>query len=305
MCLDEFVGNVQTVDSLKQSLNNKKFAHSVLLCGEGGTGTNYLARLLAADYLYAGEKDEIAKRNGTQQVLSNNSPEYIVIEGTGANGDIPVELIRTARKDIFGTSLSAGGRVVHIKKAQNLNAFSANALLKVLEEPPENVLFILTAASQSAVLPTLRSRCNVYTVTAPSEGECAEYLQKAFKNTNGIKERSAQLANIFAGKIGLCTYCIAEKEGAETLEDATKIKDALYEKNKYKALCKISKYEKDKQSARVMLDMLAQLCAADLRRFTGKDTAGIAAKTIKNCGEAKRLLNRNVNIKTVLVCFCI
>ncbi len=343
MYLDDFIGNKQTIESLKHSLNTSKFMHSVLLCGEAGTGVNYLARLLAADYLYPlacadsegaaaeheSEQSKKAAQSGANSVLANECPEYIVVEGTGASGDIPVDVIRSVRKDIFGTALSANGRVVHIKKAQNLNNFSANALLKVLEEPPKGVLFIMTAPSQSAVLATLRSRAGVYTVGAVSEGECAEYLQKTYKNISDIKAKSESLSRIFAGKIGLCKYCIEDKDAQIILTDANVIKTAFYEKNNYKAMCAVSKYEKDKNSARVMLDILAQLCAADLRdggasyknaenaalgtgapqSYTGQkainEVQTAAASIIKRCGEAKRLLNKNVNTKTALVCFCV
>lgn len=56
------------------------------------------------------------------------------------------------------------GRAVIFYGAQKMNASSANALLKVLEEPPEGVLFVLTATSAAAVLPTIRSRCAIYPI---------------------------------------------------------------------------------------------------------------------------------------------
>ena len=69
--------------------------------------------------------------------------------------------MREAREAIQRSALStdAAGRVLFIYGAQNLNGSSANAMLKIIEEPPEGVLFLLTATSAATVLPTIRSRC--------------------------------------------------------------------------------------------------------------------------------------------------
>ena len=75
-----------------------------------------------------------------------------------------IDAVRAVRRAIYDTSLSAAGRVVLVYGAEKLNAASANAMLKVIEEPPENVLFVFTAVSEAAVLPTIRSRCSVYTL---------------------------------------------------------------------------------------------------------------------------------------------
>ena len=64
---------------------------------------------------------------------------------------------------------------MHIKGADKLNGASANALLKVLEEPPEGVLFILTAPSEANVMATIRSRCCAYSL-APWPRRCARRI---------------------------------------------------------------------------------------------------------------------------------
>ena len=61
-----------------------------------------------------------------------------------------------------------------------LNGASANALLKVLEEPPEGVLFILTAPSEANVMATIRSRCAPIPLAPVAEEVCAAYLKKHF-----------------------------------------------------------------------------------------------------------------------------
>ena len=172
--LDSLLGNETLKESLSAALAAGRLSHSILLCGEAGTGAGFAARCLAADYLYPNGGASAA------QVLAGQSPEYLLLAGEGVSGDIRVDRVREVRREIFNTALSAGGRAVHIKGADKLNGASANALLKVLEEPPEGVLFILTAPSEANVMATIRSRCCAYSLAPVAEEVCAAYLKKHF-----------------------------------------------------------------------------------------------------------------------------
>ena len=88
--------------------------------------------------------------------------------------------MREAREAIQRSALStdAAGRVLFIYGAQNLNGSSANAMLKIIEEPPEGVLFLLTATSAATVLPTIRSRCAAYTIAPVPAADCAARLKR-------------------------------------------------------------------------------------------------------------------------------
>ena len=123
------------------------------------------------------------RRRSAAQVLAGQSPEYLLLAGEGVSGDIRVDRVREVRREIFNTALSAGGRAVHIKGADKLNGASANALLKVLEEPPEGVLFILTAPSEANVMATIRSRCCAYSLAPVAEEVCAAYLEEHFQRS--------------------------------------------------------------------------------------------------------------------------
>ena len=139
--LERIAGNRELKQDLKTALGSGRIAHSILLVGEPGCGAGFAARCLAADYLYP---------NGgphAEAVLRGQDTESIVGRGEGASGQIKVEAIRDARQNIQKSALSsdAEGRVLFIYGAQNLNGASANAMLKIMEEPPEGVMFLLTA----------------------------------------------------------------------------------------------------------------------------------------------------------------
>ena len=82
----------------------------------------------------------------------------------GSGGKYLVGQVTAMRSEIFNTSLSAEGRAVLLYHVERMNEESANALLKVMEEPPDGVLFLLTADSLASVLPTIRSRCVSFAV---------------------------------------------------------------------------------------------------------------------------------------------
>ena len=194
--LARLAGNHALKQDLSAALRSGRLPHSILLVGEPGCGAGFAARCLAADYLYP------AGGPHAEAVLRGEDAESITVRGEGVSGQIKVERIRDARDRIQRSALSAdaAGRVLFIYGAQALNGSSANAMLKIMEEPPEGVLFLLTASSAAAVLPTIRSRCAAYTVTPAPADECAAELRR---RQPGLDERAADdLAFLYEGRIG-------------------------------------------------------------------------------------------------------
>lgn len=291
--LDLIAGNAGLRAGLAAALAGGRLGHSVLLCGEAGAGAGYVARCLAADYLYP------QGGPAAEAVARGEAPECLEVRGEGASGEIRIDRIRQVRRDVFSTALSASGRVVIVYGAQAMNAHSANALLKVLEEPPEGVLFILTASSLAAVLPTIRSRCRAFAVAAPSPGECAGWLKAHCANLS--PERAAFLAAVYDGHIGAALAAATQPARAQQLQDAQALAQAAAQKNEYECLRLLAGYEKDKPAARALLRDFCCLCAATLRRpgFTPL-AAAPAGRAIARAGRTLAALNGNVNQKLAL-----
>jgi DNA polymerase-3 subunit delta' len=92
-------------------------------------------------------------------VLEGADPDCIEVEGEGVSGLIKVDRIREVRAAAQQTSLGGERRVVIVYGAENLAPPSANALLKILEEPPAYGVFVLLTDNPDKLLPTVRSRC--------------------------------------------------------------------------------------------------------------------------------------------------
>lgn len=198
MMLDRMEGNAELKTSVQQMLATRRLTHSVLLVGEAGLGTGFAARCIAADYLYPaggaaarallrGECCRAVAKAGKRDsgtVETGIVREAISVSGMGSGGKYLVGQVTAMRSEIFNTSLSAEGRAVLLYHVERMNEESANALLKVMEEPPEGVLFLLTADSLASVLPTIRSRCVSFAVapvsppTAPATARRRAWTKK-------------------------------------------------------------------------------------------------------------------------------
>ena len=142
-------GNERLRAELLAALSEDRLPHSLLLAGEAGCGAGFAARCLAADYLFpqgGPPAQNTAQGRVTQidekgELVTGIIREVLALRPVGKMNQINIAQIRTARRECFQSSLSADGRVVLIQGADRMNQSAANALLKVLEEPPEGVLF--------------------------------------------------------------------------------------------------------------------------------------------------------------------
>ena len=152
--------------------DRKKMPTKVLLSGKKGIGKSTLAYHIINYILSANEefkydsKDFIINENNKsfKLLLSNSHPNFYLIDLLNDKKNIDVaqvrEMIRYTNKSTFNNM----DRFILIDNVENLNKNSVNALLKVIEEPNENVFFILINNSEKNILPTLRSRCLTFKI---------------------------------------------------------------------------------------------------------------------------------------------
>ena len=245
MMLDRMEGNAELKTSVHQMLASRRLTHSVLLVGEEGLGAGFAARCIAADYLYpaGGAPAEAllrgeccravgkAGKRDSGQIETGIVREAISVEGMGAGGRYLVSQVTAMRSEIFNTSLSAEGRAVLLYHVERMNEESANALLKVMEEPPEGVLFLLTADSLAGVLPTIRSRCVSFAIAPVSPADCARYC-----TAHGVDKKTAALySELFDGHIGTVLTAARDKARTEQVDKAMELARAAQAGDSYTA----------------------------------------------------------------------
>lgn len=309
--LERLEGNEPLKASIRAMLGSRRLTHSVLLVGEAGTGTGFAARCIAADYLYPGGgpmaeallRGECCKATAKAGSRSSGRIETGVVReavsatGAGSGGRYIVGQVMAMRSEIFNTSLSAEGRAALLYHVERMNEESANALLKVMEEPPEGVLFLLTADSLAGVLPTIRSRCVSFAVAPVSPAACAAYCTK-----HGVAKKDAELfSEVFDGHIGTVLAAARDEKRRQQLDTARRLAAAGAKKDGYAAAVLLAPYEKDKPGAVALLRDFAALAAAGLRSsglspLEGKE----AMRAVRFANEAVQQLAGNGNVKLTL-----
>ena len=293
--LERLCGNEALKENLSAALAAGRLPHSVLLCGAGGLGKNFAARLLAADYLYP------AGGPGAEAVLADRSPECLVVRAEGAADIIPVARVREVRAAVRATGLSAEGRVALIEDAQKMQAAAANALLKVLEEPPTGVLFLLTTDSEAAILPTIRSRCAAYTLAPLERQDCVRLLC-----ARGCPaEDAAFLSAVYGGALGRCLAAAGDPQRFALLRTAAEFVSLSARGDRFGLLAAAKEFETKarREEAGIFLSDLAELYAAAL---DGREIPGLpavsrpaAARSLPAVFEAARRLRAAGNAKLV------
>src|SRR5690606_27063109 len=103
--------------------------------------------------------------------------------------EIKIDQIRALADFMNISTHRQGMRVILLYPAEALNTAAANALLKTLEEPPPNTMFLLVSNSLDRLLPTILSRCRKFALTMPGKDEALQWL-----NEQGVADADAWLA---------------------------------------------------------------------------------------------------------------
>jgi DNA polymerase III subunit delta' len=158
---DHIIGHPEQIQTLRSALDSGQVAHAWLLTGPSGVGMIDVARAFAAalncDNIWGSAADGTCP--SCRRVLRGVHPDVHVVEAEGEV--LRVEEVRAAREEAWRSRQEGRTAVFILDEADRMNDSAANALLKVLEEPPPQVVFILVARGTAALLDTITSRARV------------------------------------------------------------------------------------------------------------------------------------------------
>ncbi len=217
--------------ALLDAYRSGRLHHAWLLTGPEGVGKATLAYRFARFLLANPDPSSQAVQEARDlsvperhpvvgQVARQSHPDLSVIrrqptkDGKSLKGDIAVEDVRDGLA-LFRTTAGAGGwRVVVIDAADDLNRSSANALLKMLEEPPQRAVFLMIAHRPGALLATIRSRCRVLRLGPLPEATVADGLVRLADAAPDVAAAAAakaegSLRQAFAALDPPCARCAA------------------------------------------------------------------------------------------------
>ncbi len=204
-----FAGNKRVVETVEQFIAERRIPHAVLIEGETGTGKRTLATFLSDAAVCAENNAPCGKCRNCLLSAGKNHPDIIKVSLLEDKKNITVNQIREVRASSYVKAHMGGNKVIVIENAETMNEQAQNALLKVLEEPPKNVIFILIVQNASMMLDTIISRCVVLSLTVPKTEEAADYLKYNLKaDYNEIIEALKSSRN----NIGRALSLLSEKD---------------------------------------------------------------------------------------------
>ncbi|MBP2650403.1 MAG: polymerase delta prime subunit [Firmicutes bacterium] len=224
---DSIAGQTDVLKTLKNLLTTQRVPHAMLFTGPNGVGKMLTARLFAAALLCEGTGIDGAPCGqcpACQKVFQDAHPDLVILASDKSS--IKIDQIRALKHEASLVPYHGGLRVFILEAVDGLTTQAANSLLKILEEPPENVIFIMIAVSKHSLLPTVLSRCRVFAFHPLAFRPLTELLVK-----QGVRpELAAVLARLSGGSIGNALE-LAAPEGLAKRNRAVELVAAAQDKD--------------------------------------------------------------------------
>mgnify|MGYP002624859459 CR=1 FL=1 len=222
-------GNAPRIENLKKMLAQKNFPHAVIFSGVEGIGKRKIAETCAAVLLCENPKEGEAcgKCLSCRILAAGNHPDFYVVEPEQSKTapNIKIGQIRILQDAVALQPERSACRVVIIDGAEFMNTAAANCLLKTLEEPTGQTIFILVTANRAGLLMTVRSRCG----TVNFEKISAAEIETALKLRGVDSGRAQIISQISDGSFGRALK-LEESGGYELREDALNFLENLLAK---------------------------------------------------------------------------
>jgi DNA polymerase-3 subunit delta' len=168
MNFNSFIGNGKIIDRLRAKLREGRFPHGLIFSGLAGVGKHTAALMIAKalNCMKATAPDDFCNQcPSCRKIDAGTHPDVMTITVEEDASQIKIAQIRHVLSILDLQPLEGRNKVFIIDPADMMNAEAANALLKGLEEPPENSFFILITINVHELLLTVRSRSQVYNFT--------------------------------------------------------------------------------------------------------------------------------------------
>lgn len=312
-----FAGNASVKQRLAADIDAGHFPHALLIEGPLGSGRRTLARLIARAATCRDTEPSARPCGICAACQKAVSPDVTEVGGDGTS--LSVDIIRRLREDAFLLPNESAYRVMILAEAQAMTPQAQNALLKILEEPPAHLLFILTCDSRTALLETIRSRCVCLTLAPTTWEEAEPVLTARLPKESADELRRAH--GLFGGCIGQVIDGVGDGTFRQVLDLTPRIASAIVAPAEAELMTLVAQMEKEKPLTIGVLAGLALIFRdALVRKYGGTTTLSTSPEVAAQLASrltAPRLtalmeqveqlqfaLSRNMNNNLFLTRFC-
>ncbi|HVS58865.1 MAG TPA: AAA family ATPase [Candidatus Saccharimonadales bacterium] len=216
-------------------------SHAVLLVGPAGAGKETVARHIASELLKT-SLEKLAAYPYLSVVTSEDSKSIGIDEVRELQHFASLKIPRSGQYN----------RIIIIGNAHRMTQEAQNALLKLIEEPPEATLIVLTTPAQQALLPTITSRCQLITIHPLEESQAMDYFRNRGHNATQL-----QRAWLISGGLAGLMSALLVADSEHPLVQAAATARELLQTDAFERLVRVD--ELSKQPANTMRDVLLVL----------------------------------------------
>ena len=252
MNFGDLIGQQEVINSLKNSISNKRVSHAYVFEGPEGIGKKTVASIFAAALTCKQQDGEPCNScKSCIQNRSGNHPDVKWIETAGKS--IGIEDIRAMQSEVYIKPYSSDRKIFIINEADKMTVQAQNALLKILEEPPAYIVIILLAANSAMLLSTILSRTMSVKFRFHPQSEIEGYLRNCYPE---VKQDIPFISMFSGGIIGKAKEMAESQEYREMRYKLIEIMEVWINENEQIILDTMDFFKEQKNKINSILDFM-------------------------------------------------
>lgn len=302
MSLDNpLIGNDPLFLEISTLAGKNRLPHAILLLGERGSGRGTLARTIAAMGVCR-EPIPCGVCNDCRMALAQNHPDVVVF-GKDEREGLTIKSLRTINEEIALPPHQARRRVILLRDIQDAaQPRTLNTLLKVIEEPPPYLMFVITATTRESILETIVSRCRGFTLSLPAPEAAKDVLRALAPQEEETLLQSACV--VAGGNIGRAKSFLSQGSANAAFLGALALLAALEGRESYRVLLTLTPFERDRVGYKTLLGIIGSAMGALLRGEGGLPGGTLSQRELAallwEISDAERLSAYNLNLPLTL-----